>query len=144
MPVPQMHASEIGVLKTRSRPKDSSRTFRRLERAAVIGHVLAVKQHALVAFHFLDQRLADGVLVGDFAVDALDFRQRLDDFHLGKFGGNGFALRVGIHVFDHVLGGRIGGGGGALGGAGVAVADGFFQRGKFLSRSTPCFPKSAP
>ena len=105
-------------------PEGFEQTFRRLERAAVIGHVLAVKQHAVVAFHFLDERLADGVLVGDFAVDALDFRQRLDDFDFGEFGGDGFAFRVGIHVFDHVLGGRVGGGGGALGGAGVAVADG--------------------
>ena len=74
-----------------------------LEGAAVIGHVFAVEDHALVARHFLDQRFLERVLVGELAVDALDLGQRADELHLRELGRHGLALRVGVHELDHVL-----------------------------------------
>ena len=40
-------------------------SFRDLERAAVLADVFAETKHVLVAFHFLEQRLADRLEIGD-------------------------------------------------------------------------------
>src|SRR5208337_3182676 len=59
----------------------------------------------------------------NFAVDALRFRRRRVGLDLGELRRNGLALRVGIHESEDVLDVGVGGVGGALGGARVALGD---------------------
>ena len=58
--------------------------LRHLERAAIVGHVLAIEDDAIVARHFFGERFAQRVLVSDFAVDALRFGRRRVDLDLGE------------------------------------------------------------
>ena len=62
---PTMAVSEIGVSMTRASPKRSMQALGDLERAAVGADVLAEQEHALVARHLLEERLADRLEIGD-------------------------------------------------------------------------------
>ena len=65
MAAPTIAVSEIGVSMTRASPKRSLQPLGDLERAAVGADVLAEHEHALVARHLLEERLADRLEIGD-------------------------------------------------------------------------------